>query len=139
MRLSRTLPSPCRVDRQCPSHRDQIHFVTRDHFDQLVDARDRRSVSAKRREHIRVQAHRTDGDHRLAAELLGPAGQVERGAFELRLPETSREAMEHIDGRAWGRRQLQQVPAARQEARAGAAETVGRPSLAQARMPSLTL
>jgi hypothetical protein len=44
--LSRTLVAHARIDQQRPSHGDQIHLVAHDHLDQLVDARNGRSLAA---------------------------------------------------------------------------------------------
>src|ERR1700721_2682691 len=80
------LAGPERVLQQGAADGDEVEVAALQAPQQLVHRPRLRGLAAVGRDELAREADRADGDRHLAGELLGPAGEVEVGAFEFRLP-----------------------------------------------------
>jgi len=91
------LARPGRVDQQRATDRDQIELVALQPVEQVVDPGTLGRFAVQRTDEVAGQRDAADGDGGFAGELLGPAGEVQVGALEFRLPEATLGAVEDID------------------------------------------
>src|SRR5690606_37318666 len=92
------LERPVRITDQRTTDGDQIEFLPVQALQQALDVGGLGDLVGLDHElqEFAIQADAAHGDGRFARQLAGPAGQVQLGTFELRLPETPRRAMEDI-------------------------------------------
>ena len=91
------LARPGRVDQQRTTDRDQIELGALQPVEQVVDPGGLGRFAVQRADGVAGQRDAADGDGGFAGELLGPAGEVQVGALEFRLPEATLGAVEDID------------------------------------------
>lgn len=91
------LARPGRVDQQRATDRDQIELVALQPVEQVVDPGGLGRFAVQRADGVAGQRDAADGDGGFAGKLLGPAGEVQVGALEFRLPEATLGAVEDID------------------------------------------
>ena len=100
VRPSRTFAVQFGIADQRAADGDQIELAARQARFELAEVADLRDIArvAQRVDEVdALQADRADGDRGQAGDLLGPAGEVEIGAFELRLPEAARRGVIDVD------------------------------------------